>query len=172
MNPPFKRRQQGWARKVDLGTIVKAAEAKADKLSTMAVPELQARVDCGELTDTQAHEDLRAAVLAKHRTEMDLAREILDQATAMIKGFDAKGLRAKGVTTEAIRVEKKAVVDEATAMAKAAKIVIESRSLAQVAERRSWGLDVPVDPGWLESLSDQELDDVSKGKKVRGMVAT
>jgi len=89
-------------------------------------------------------EDKRAEVTAEHRTEwVNVA--VLRQEALAIRNPNPDGAMAK---------------------IKLAKLTAETTAIQQAGERNAWGMDMQVDVGSLEHLTDKQLEDIVKGKVV------
>lgn len=107
-----RSKAESWERVVSLAELTARAQARADHL-------VDGRVDAKELASTreagvESATDRRAAVLERHRREVDGPRKIAYQAL------------------QTLDIEK----------AKLAKTVAESLKIVQELERKAWGLDV------------------------------
>lgn len=89
-------------------------------------------------------EDKRAEVTARHRTEWANVAVLRQEALA-IRNSNPDGAMAK---------------------MKLAKLAAETTSIQQSGERKAWGLDIQMDVGSLEHLTDKQLEDIVKGKVV------
>lgn len=130
-----RARNEGWAKKADLKTIVERAQAKADlKVTQRAAKVTEAATKVTEevtkVTDSQSV-DLRADVLDKHRSEWGDHRE----------SFLLEDMLGEG----------------GLGVARVAKTAAEAIKIRQEGERKAWGLDAISEPTGSAKTLD-ELD--------------
>ena len=138
--------RDGWQRRGSMTGVVAGAHARADAIVDADGAKkgaVQSAVDAQQ--SREEGEALRAAIIARHRKEWGVVRELSGEAME---------LRA----TDPV-----AAFDRA----KLGKITAETIALAQIGERRAWGLDEQVNVGDLSWMSDAELEALARGKLPR-----
>ncbi|WP_432744250.1 hypothetical protein ABXJ76_03815 [Methylobacter sp. G7] len=135
-----------WVRRGTMTGIVSAAHRKADHLvnsddePTKMNEKLNAISAKKEQAGRDESEDLRAAVIARHRREWNIVLLLRQEAL----------------------VDRKVDHKKSFEMSKLAKINAELTKIQQDGERRAWGLDdIAVD---VTKLSDAQLQDLIAGK--------
>jgi hypothetical protein len=171
-----RAKREGWERKASMTGINAAAQRKADRMGVPdgpdAAPDGQPDASGGKKSPPPPSspsdpasaasardeaEDLRAAVLARHREEWKqvagLRQEALFRRPKPINGQVPPGQMDK-------------VKDAFDAM-KLAKITAEATAIQQQGERKAWGLDVVIDPDQMRTMSDEDLAALAAGKAPR-----
>ncbi len=149
-----RAKKEGWQRHGSLNGINAAAHRKADTLidfnGNRTVPDgkagrfLNAPEPGLVQSSRQESENKRAEVNARHRTEWQNVAVLRQEAVA-IRNSNPDGAMAK---------------------ARLAKITAEVTAIQQTGERKAWGLDIQVDMGSMNEMSDEQLEAIIHGKVI------
>lgn len=122
-----KAEAEGWSKRGQLGDINEAAQRKADARVDADGNATQRERNAGDLATRNESEDLRAAVIERHRRE-----------TAELQGFRKAALQAMKAAHEAGDKESWQIAKMA---AETARTNLSALEISQSTERKAWGLD-------------------------------